>query len=158
MLISACNVVPVSPKQAWVGMWTGGLLIVIACMDLSAYICLCTRFLHDIYAVFVCTIYISDGMVGVAEYVCMSACLRACVPACLRACVPACLRACVPACLRACLPAGAHCHNTITPPACQLPFTQLLLTSSRRSALATARFLPSPPPRALTPMVFVQAV
>jgi len=55
---------------AWVGMWTGGLLIAIACMDLSAYICLCTRFLHDIYAVFVCTIYISDGMIGVSEYVC----------------------------------------------------------------------------------------
>jgi hypothetical protein len=30
-----------------------------------SYICLCTRFLHDIYAVFVCTIYITDGVQGI---------------------------------------------------------------------------------------------
>eukprot|EP00040_Diaphanoeca_grandis_P024921 m.137704 g.137704 ORF g.137704 m.137704 type:complete len:614 (-) comp29938_c0_seq1:710-2551(-) len=51
----------------WVGVWVGFFLMVIACLDLSAYICLCTRFLHDIYAVFVCTIYISDGIIGVLD-------------------------------------------------------------------------------------------
>mmetsp|Transcript_29668 Transcript_29668/g.62930 ORF Transcript_29668/g.62930 Transcript_29668/m.62930 type:complete len:124 (-) Transcript_29668:537-908(-) len=47
---------------SWVGMWVGSALILIASFDLCRYIVLCTRFLHDIYAVFVCTIYITDGM------------------------------------------------------------------------------------------------
>ena len=52
---------------SWVGLWVGLFLMVIAAFDLSRYIVLCTRFLHDIYAVFVCTIYISDGLIGVIE-------------------------------------------------------------------------------------------
>ena len=51
----------------WVGIWVGSLLMLIAMLDLSAYICLCTRFLHDIYAVFVCTIYLSDGLIGIHQ-------------------------------------------------------------------------------------------
>lgn len=47
--------------RRWVGLWVGLFLMLIAAYDLSAYIVLCTRFLHDIYAAFVCTIYISDG-------------------------------------------------------------------------------------------------
>ena len=50
-----------------VGLWVGLFLCLIAMFDLSAYICLCTRFLHDIYAVFVCTIYIHDGLYGIHE-------------------------------------------------------------------------------------------
>ena len=46
-------------------MWVGTSLILIAAFDLCRYIVLCTRFLHDIYAVFVCTIYITDGISGV---------------------------------------------------------------------------------------------
>lgn len=38
---------------SWTGVWVGTLMIIISMFDLSAYICLCTRFLHDIYAVFV---------------------------------------------------------------------------------------------------------
>ena len=49
------------------GLWVGLFLILIAVFDLSRYIALCTRFLHDIYAVFVCTIYITDGIVGARE-------------------------------------------------------------------------------------------
>lgn len=45
--------------MSWVGLWVGLSLIVIAVFDLSRFIALCTRFLHDIYAVFVCTIYIT---------------------------------------------------------------------------------------------------
>jgi hypothetical protein len=52
---------------SWVGFWVGLFLILIAVFDLSVYISLCTRFLHDIYAVFVCTIYISDGIIGVQQ-------------------------------------------------------------------------------------------
>ena len=52
---------------SWVGFWVGSLLILIAAFDLSRFIVLCTRFLHDIYAVFVCTIYITDGIMGVVE-------------------------------------------------------------------------------------------
>ena len=48
-------------------MWVGVSLILIAAFDLCQYIVLCTRFLHDIYAVFVCTIYITDGINGVVE-------------------------------------------------------------------------------------------
>ena len=47
--------------------WVGISLILIASFDLCRYIVLCTRFLHDIYAVFVCTIYIADGISGVVE-------------------------------------------------------------------------------------------
>ena len=52
---------------SWVGMWVGLMLIGVAAFDLSRYIVLCTRFLHDIYAVFVCTIYIADGIEGVVD-------------------------------------------------------------------------------------------
>lgn len=52
---------------SWVGFWVGLFLILIALFDLSVYISLCTRFLHDIYAVFVCTIYITDGLLGVSQ-------------------------------------------------------------------------------------------
>lgn len=52
---------------SWVGIWVGLYLMGIAAMGYSKYIVLCTRFLHDIYAVFVCTIYISDGIIGVVE-------------------------------------------------------------------------------------------
>ncbi|KAL9180929.1 hypothetical protein ACHAXT_009734 [Thalassiosira profunda] len=52
---------------SWVGMWVGLGLIAIAAFDLSRYIVLCTRFLHEIYAAFVCTIYIADGIQGVVE-------------------------------------------------------------------------------------------
>ena len=52
---------------SWVGLWVGSSLILIAAFDLCQYIVLCTRFLHDIYAVFVCTIYITDGITGVVE-------------------------------------------------------------------------------------------
>lgn len=52
---------------SWVGFWVGIFLILIALFDLSRYIALCTRFLHDIYAVFVCTIYITDGIIGVRQ-------------------------------------------------------------------------------------------
>mmetsp|Transcript_29619 Transcript_29619/g.34070 ORF Transcript_29619/g.34070 Transcript_29619/m.34070 type:complete len:607 (-) Transcript_29619:47-1867(-) len=52
---------------SWVGCWVGTFLIIIAALDLARYIALCTRFLHDIYAVFVCTIYISDGIIGMWE-------------------------------------------------------------------------------------------
>jgi len=52
---------------SWVGMWVGSSLVLIAVFDLSRYIVLCTRFLHDIYAAFVCTIYITDGIAGVVE-------------------------------------------------------------------------------------------
>ena len=48
-------------------MWVGLMLIGVAAFDLSRYIVLCTRFLHDIYAVFVCTIYIADGIEGVVD-------------------------------------------------------------------------------------------
>jgi len=48
-------------------MWVGVSLILIAAFDLCRFIVLCTRFLHDIYAVFVCTIYITDGITGVVE-------------------------------------------------------------------------------------------
>eukprot|EP00550_Attheya_septentrionalis_P003091 CAMPEP_0198282278 /NCGR_PEP_ID=MMETSP1449-20131203/2126_1 /TAXON_ID=420275 /ORGANISM="Attheya septentrionalis, Strain CCMP2084" /LENGTH=593 /DNA_ID=CAMNT_0043978475 /DNA_START=223 /DNA_END=2004 /DNA_ORIENTATION=+ len=52
---------------SWVGFWVGIFFILIALFDLSRYIALCTRFLHDIYAVFVCTIYITDGIIGVRQ-------------------------------------------------------------------------------------------
>ncbi|CAB9506504.1 Electroneutral sodium bicarbonate exchanger 1 [Seminavis robusta] len=52
---------------SWVGFFVGFYLILIAAFGWSKYIVLCTRFLHDIYAVFVCTIYISDGIIGVVE-------------------------------------------------------------------------------------------
>jgi len=52
---------------SWVGFFVGSFLILIAMLDLSRYIALCTRFLHDIYAVFVCTIYIEDGFIGALD-------------------------------------------------------------------------------------------
>jgi len=52
---------------SWVGLWVGSFTICVAFFDWSKYIVLCTRFLHDIYAVFVCTIYISDGILEVAQ-------------------------------------------------------------------------------------------
>jgi len=52
---------------SWVGFFVGSFLILIAMFDLSRYIALCTRFLHDIYAVFVCTIYIEDGFIGALD-------------------------------------------------------------------------------------------
>lgn len=52
---------------SWVGLWVGTFIILIAAFDLSRFIALCTRFLHDIYAVFVCTIYIANGIAGVFQ-------------------------------------------------------------------------------------------
>lgn len=50
---------------AWVGFFVGAYLLLIAAMDGSYYIRHMTRFLHDLYAAFVCTIYATDGIQGV---------------------------------------------------------------------------------------------
>eukprot|EP00040_Diaphanoeca_grandis_P044284 m.11882 g.11882 ORF g.11882 m.11882 type:complete len:627 (-) comp9031_c0_seq1:459-2339(-) len=50
---------------AWVGFWIGVYMILIAVFDLCRHIRLATRFLHDLFAFFVCTIYIHDGIAGV---------------------------------------------------------------------------------------------
>lgn len=52
---------------SWVGVWVGLYMMFIAILGYSKYIVLCTRFLHDIYAVFVCTIYIANGLAGVLD-------------------------------------------------------------------------------------------
>jgi len=50
------------PWFAWVGIFVGVWLLATAVFDGSRYIRLLTRFLHDLYATFVCTIYIEDGV------------------------------------------------------------------------------------------------
>ena len=52
---------------AWVGMWVGLYMMGIAAMGYSKYIVLCTRFMHDIYALFVSTIYIAGGITGILK-------------------------------------------------------------------------------------------
>ena len=52
---------------SWVGMWVGLYMMGIAAMGYSKYIVLCTRFMHDIYAVFVSTIYIAGGITGILK-------------------------------------------------------------------------------------------
>ena len=49
------------------GLWVGVLMLVIAGLELSRFITKLTRFSHDIFAFFVCTIYIGDGVVGVSH-------------------------------------------------------------------------------------------
>jgi hypothetical protein len=50
---------------AWVGIFVGLYLLLICSFDGSYYIRHMTRFLHDLYAAFVCTIYAVDGIQGV---------------------------------------------------------------------------------------------
>eukprot|EP00045_Choanoeca_perplexa_P005190 m.44001 g.44001 ORF g.44001 m.44001 type:complete len:555 (+) comp12983_c0_seq1:96-1760(+) len=47
---------------AWVGLWVGFYMTIISAFDGSYYIKFFTRFLHDLYAAFVCTIYAYDGI------------------------------------------------------------------------------------------------
>lgn len=53
---------------AWVGIFVGLYLLVICAFDGSYYIRHMTRFLHDLYAAFVCTIYAVDGIQGVYSH------------------------------------------------------------------------------------------
>eukprot|EP00730_Choanoeca_flexa_P001165 TRINITY_DN10511_c0_g2_i1.p1 TRINITY_DN10511_c0_g2~~TRINITY_DN10511_c0_g2_i1.p1 ORF type:complete len:558 (+),score=118.55 TRINITY_DN10511_c0_g2_i1:61-1734(+) len=52
---------------AWVGLWVGIYMTIISAFDGSHYIKLFTRFLHDLYAAFVCTIYAYDGIHSVVQ-------------------------------------------------------------------------------------------
>ena len=57
---------PFMPFLAWCGIFVGLYMTLIAALELSRHIKLLTRFLHDIFAFFVCSIYVVDGVMGVA--------------------------------------------------------------------------------------------
>eukprot|EP00656_Telonema_subtile_P053035 TRINITY_DN7554_c0_g1_i1.p1 TRINITY_DN7554_c0_g1~~TRINITY_DN7554_c0_g1_i1.p1 ORF type:complete len:574 (+),score=136.98 TRINITY_DN7554_c0_g1_i1:245-1966(+) len=50
---------------ACTGVWVGVLMTVVAGLELSRHIQTLTRFTHDIFAVFVCSIYVVDGIQGI---------------------------------------------------------------------------------------------
>eukprot|EP00808_Paulinella_micropora_P028127 g27840.t1 len=52
---------------AWVGLWVGFYMVLIASFDGSHYIKFMTRFLHEMYETFVCTIYASDGIIAIVS-------------------------------------------------------------------------------------------
>jgi hypothetical protein len=56
---------PFLPFLACTGIFVGLYMTVIAAFELSRFIKLLTRFLHDIFAFFVCSIYVVDGIAGV---------------------------------------------------------------------------------------------
>ena len=52
---------------AWVGLFVGFYMILIAGFELSRFISFLTRFAHEILACFVCSIYVVSGLVGMIE-------------------------------------------------------------------------------------------
>jgi hypothetical protein len=48
----------------WTGVFVSLYMVLISAFELSRYISLLTRFMHDIFAFFVCSIYVVDGLVG----------------------------------------------------------------------------------------------
>jgi hypothetical protein len=53
-----------SRLYAWTGLFIGVYMLALAAFDLCALIRHVTRFTYDLFAVFVCTIYLSDGIKG----------------------------------------------------------------------------------------------
>ena len=53
------------PFLGWCGVFVGLYMVVVAAFELSRFINLLTRFTHDIFAFFVCSIYVVDGVVGI---------------------------------------------------------------------------------------------
>jgi hypothetical protein len=49
---------------AWTGIFVGFYMMLIAAFEVSRHIKLLTRFLHEIFAFFVCSIYVVDGIMG----------------------------------------------------------------------------------------------
>ena len=49
----------------WTGIFVGLYMTLVAAFEISRFIKLLTRFLHDIFAFFVCSIYVVDGVMGV---------------------------------------------------------------------------------------------
>ncbi len=56
------------PFLATVGLWVGALMMLVAATELSRYVRHLTRFSHDIFACFVCTIYVYDGLKGLSRH------------------------------------------------------------------------------------------
>eukprot|EP00808_Paulinella_micropora_P001527 g66152.t1 len=52
---------------AWVGLWVGFYMLLIASFDGTHYIKFMTRFLHELYETFVCTIYVTEGMLHIGS-------------------------------------------------------------------------------------------
>eukprot|EP00899_Mesostigma_viride_P025934 jgi/Mesvir1/6525/Mv16789-RA.1 len=56
---------PFGPWLALVGLFVGTYMMLIALLDLCALIRYFSRFVHDLFSFFICTIYIRDGLQGV---------------------------------------------------------------------------------------------
>lgn len=52
---------------SWTGIFVGIYMFLIASTEMCRFIKLLTRFTHDIFAFFVCTIYIHDGLTGIID-------------------------------------------------------------------------------------------
>ena len=55
------------PLMAWTGLSVGVLMLLVAALGLSTKIHILTRFAHDIFAFFVCSIYVHDGVIGALD-------------------------------------------------------------------------------------------
>ena len=57
------------PTFAWVGVWTSIFMMMIAVSDACAYVATrCTKFTQDIFSLFVCAIFIFEGLKHLFEY------------------------------------------------------------------------------------------
>ena len=57
------------PTFGWVGVWTAIFMLILACSDACAWVARkCTKFTQDIFSLFVCAIFIFEGMKNLIEY------------------------------------------------------------------------------------------
>jgi len=53
--------------MAWTGMGVGVFMVIIAAFEISRYIKVMSRYLHEIFSFFVCSLYVVDGIAGVND-------------------------------------------------------------------------------------------